>query len=132
MVTQIKLISIREDAGYLFDPKSSSSDRQLLDHIRKNGVLIPVILRPVSIFSQNEYRVVSGHRRFASARMLKMESIPAFIFRSGTDEVLRGLEEAIISSAQKLTGTGKKLQSKKDNKKSRSKPATKKPRTKKK
>ena len=108
MITQIKLISIREDAGYLFDPKSSSSDRQLLDHIRKNGVVIPVILRPVSIFSQNEYRIVSGHRRFASARMLKMESIPAFIFRSGTDEVLRGLEEAMISSAQKFNRNRKK------------------------
>lgn len=44
--------------------------------IRENGVLVPIIVRPVG---RDQYEIVSGHRRVHACTYLKMETIPALV-----------------------------------------------------
>ena len=54
----------------------------LVDSIRRNGVLTPVILRQEGL---NDYEMISGHRRLHAAKLAGLSSIPAFI-RDMTDD----------------------------------------------
>lgn len=55
---------------------------ELVESIRRNGVLSPVILRPAE---KNTYEMISGHRRMHAAQLAGLSSIPAFI-RDMTDD----------------------------------------------
>lgn len=55
---------------------------ELVESIRRNGVLSPVILRPAK---NNTYEMISGHRRMHAAKLAGLSSIPAFI-RDMTDD----------------------------------------------
>ena len=56
--------------------------QDLVESIRANGVLSPVLIRPVG---NDRYEMVSGHRRMHAAQILEMERIPAII-RDMTDD----------------------------------------------
>ena len=55
---------------------------ELVESIRRNGVLSPVILRPAE---KNTYEMISGHRRMHAAQLAGLSSIPAFV-RDMTDD----------------------------------------------
>lgn len=55
---------------------------ELVESIRRNGVLSPVILRPTE---NNTYEMVSGHRRMHAAKQAGLSTVPAFI-RDMTDD----------------------------------------------
>ena len=56
---------------------------ELVESIRRNGVLSPVILRPAE---KNTYEMISGHRRMHAAKLAGLSSIPAFIREMTDDE----------------------------------------------
>lgn len=56
--------------------------KELVESIRRNGVLSPVILRPAE---NNTYEMISGHRRMHAAKQAGLSSVPAFI-RDMTDD----------------------------------------------
>lgn len=55
---------------------------ELVESIRRNGVLSPVILRPAE---NNTYEMISGHRRMHAAKQAGLSTVPAFI-RDMTDD----------------------------------------------
>ncbi|MBR0341679.1 MAG: ParB/RepB/Spo0J family partition protein [Oscillospiraceae bacterium] len=55
---------------------------ELVQSIRRNGVLSPVILRPAD---NNTYEMISGHRRMHAAKQAGLSLVPAFI-RDMTDD----------------------------------------------
>lgn len=58
---------------------------ELVESIRRNGVLTPVILRPAE---KNTYEMISGHRRMHAAQLAGLTSIPAFIRDMTDDEAI--------------------------------------------
>lgn len=54
----------------------------MVNSIRFNGILNPVIIRPIG---DNEYEMISGHRRMHAAKLLGLDAVPAFI-RELSDE----------------------------------------------
>lgn len=48
----------------------------LVNSIRMNGILTPVLVRPVE---NNRYEMISGHRRMHAAELAGLKTIPAFI-----------------------------------------------------
>lgn len=56
---------------------------ELVESIRRNGVLTPVILRPAE---KNTYEMISGHRRMHAAQLAGLTAIPAFIREMTDDE----------------------------------------------
>ena len=56
----------------------------LIDSIQTQGILSPLIVRPLEN-TTDEYEVVSGHRRLHAAQKAGLETVPAFIYAIDRD-----------------------------------------------
>ena len=72
---------------------------ELVESIRRNGVLSPVILRPAE---KNSYEMISGHRRMHAAQLAGLSSIPAFIRDMTDDEAVLAMVDANIQREELL------------------------------
>ena len=84
---EIPINKIRPFRTHPFKVKDDDRMKELVQSIRENGVLNPVLLRPLE---KGVYEMVSGHRRMHAAKIAGLKSIPAII-RAMTDD------EAIIA-----------------------------------
>ena len=50
----------------------------LTESIRENGILTPLLVRPIE-GTADEYEVISGHRRLRAAQRAGLETVPAFV-----------------------------------------------------
>ena len=63
-----------------FDPKVHPEDEELLESVRANGVLEPIMVLEISSPGETQsYQIVFGHRRVAAARLSGLESITAIV-----------------------------------------------------
>ena len=62
--------------GHPFYVKDDGDMEQLTESIRSQGVLTPLVVRPLGT---GEYEVISGHRRLHACKKAGIEMIPAFI-----------------------------------------------------
>lgn len=68
-----KLVSFKD---HPFHVETDDGDfRQLVDSIRENGLIYPVVVRPKG----DVYEIIAGHRRVAACREAGMEEIPSVI-----------------------------------------------------
>ena len=65
-----------------FKLRDGEEKEQLLQSIKTQGAIEPLIIRPLS---ESEYEVISGHRRMEICKELSMEKIPVIV-RNLTDE----------------------------------------------
>ena len=56
---------------------------QLILSIRTQGLLTPIAVRPIE---NNEYEVISGHRRLHACKKAGIETVPALIYALNRDE----------------------------------------------
>jgi len=80
-----------------FQPRAGFREeplKELADSIRANGILQPLIVRPVG----DTYELIAGERRWRAAQMAGLEKVPALV-KSVTDERL--LEMALIENIQR-------------------------------
>ena len=63
--------------GHPFKVQDNEEMDALMESIQTGGILTPLIVRPLE--EENEYEVISGHRRLHAAIKAGMETIPAFI-----------------------------------------------------
>ena len=73
--------------GHPFKVNDNEEMDQLAESIRQQGVLNPIMVRPLDT---GEYEVISGHRRLHACRKAGIISIPAFCMR-GVSGVRRSL-----------------------------------------
>ena len=57
----------------------------LIESIKEQGILSPIIVRPVEE-AEKEYEVISGHRRLHAAVKAGMKTVPALIYAISRDE----------------------------------------------
>ena len=57
----------------------------LVESIKKNGVLTPVLVRPLK---GGIYEMISGHRRLHAAKLAELKKIPAIIKELTDDEAI--------------------------------------------
>ena len=65
-------------AGHPFKVKDDEEMNTLIESIQTQGVLSPLIVRPIE--NTDEYEVVSGHRRLHAARKAGITEVPALIY----------------------------------------------------
>lgn len=71
----------------------------LVDSIRENGILNPVIVRP----DQNgDYEMISGHRRLHAAGIVGLEKVPAIVKEMTDDEAIINMVDANIQREEIL------------------------------
>ena len=65
----------------------------LVDSIRENGILNPVIVRPDK---NGDYEMISGHRRLHAAEIVGLDKIPAIVKEMSDDEAIIKMVDANI------------------------------------
>ncbi|SFU49902.1 ParB/RepB/Spo0J family partition protein [Halomonas korlensis] len=68
---------------------------ELADSIRAQGVMQPIVVRPIG---ESRYEIIAGERRWRAAQLAELDTIPAVI-REVTDEVALAL--ALIENIQR-------------------------------
>ena len=71
--------------GHPFYVKDDDDMEQLTESIRQQGVLNPIMVRPLGT---DEYEVISGHRRLHACKKAGIEMIPAFIYSMDRSEAV--------------------------------------------
>ena len=63
----------------------------LVDSIRENGILNPVIVRPDQ---SGNYEMISGHRRLHAAKIVELKKVPAIVKEMSDDEAIIKMVDA--------------------------------------
>lgn len=71
----------------------------LVDSIRGNGILNPVIVRPDE---NGNYEIISGHRRLHAARIVGLKKVPAIVKEMSDDEAIIKMVDANIQREEIL------------------------------
>ena len=69
--------------GHPFHVKDDSEMAQLVFSVATQGLLTPLVVRPIE---NNEYEVISGHRRLHACKKAGIETVPALIYALNRDE----------------------------------------------
>ena len=69
--------------GHPFQVKDDAEMEQLVFSIATQGLLTPLVVRPIE---ENEYEVISGHRRLHACKKAGIETVPALIYALNRDE----------------------------------------------
>ena len=69
--------------GHPFHVKDDGEMKQLVYSILTQGLLTPLVVRPIE---NNEYEVISGHRRLHACKKAGIKTVPALIYALNRDE----------------------------------------------
>ena len=62
-----------------YQVRDDAEMEELAQSVRENGILSPVIVRPLEN-AENKYEIVSGHRRVRAAQKAGLTEVPAFVY----------------------------------------------------
>ena len=77
-ITNIPIAKLRAFEGHPYKVLDDEEMNALIDSIQENGILTPLLVRPLE-GTTDEYEVISGHRRLHAAQKAGLETVPAFI-----------------------------------------------------
>ena len=96
---EIEIEKIHPFRNHPFHVVDDAKMQDLIDSIRENGILSPTLIRPIG---NDEYEMVSGHRRMHAAMKLGMETIPAIIRDMTDDEAIVKMVDSNIQREELL------------------------------
>lgn len=79
----IPVEKLRPFAGHPFKVRDDAEMNTLIESIQTQGVLTPLIVRPIE--NTEEYEVISGHRRLHAAQKAGITEVPALIYALDRD-----------------------------------------------
>lgn len=79
----IPVEKLRPFAGHPFKVKGDDEMNTLIESIQTQGILSPLIIRPIE--NTDEYEVISGHRRLHAAQKAGITEVPALIYALDRD-----------------------------------------------
>ena len=82
-----------------FAVRHDEAMEQLVESIRVNGVLNPVLARPKADVG---YEIIAGHRRTEASRILKNPTVPCFICEMEDDSAIIAMVDSNLSQREKL------------------------------
>ena len=82
----IQVDKLRTFEGHPFKVLDDEDMGNLIESIRQQGILSPLIVRTVE--SADEYEVISGHRRSHAAVKAGLSEVPALIYPLGRNEAM--------------------------------------------
>ena len=95
----LEIAKIRPFKDHPFKVLDDEKMQDLMESIRINGILSPVLVRPIG---NDTYEMVSGHRRMHAAMMLDMDTVPAIIREMTDDEAIVKMVDANIQREELL------------------------------
>lgn len=99
VATEIDLVQIKGFKNHPFKVLDDEKMQDLVDSIKENGILTPVLVRPIG---NDQYEMISGHRRMHAASLLKMTMIPAIIREMDDEEAVLKMVDSNIQREELL------------------------------
>ena len=96
---EIELERIHSFPNHPFKVLDDDKMETLVDSIRENGILNPVIVRPDQT---GDYEMISGHRRLHAASIVGLAKIPAIVKEMSDDEAIIKMVDANIQREEIL------------------------------
>ena len=96
---EIDIASIHPFAGHPFKVVDDEKMQDLVESVRENGVITPVLIRPAE---NNQYEMISGHRRMHAAELAGLSTIPAIVRNMTDDEAVIAMVDANIQREELL------------------------------
>ena len=95
----IEIYKIRSFQGHPFKVVDDDKMLELVESIKDNGVLSPVLIRPCG---NDPYEMISGHRRLHAAKLAGLTAIPSIIREMTDDEATIAMVDANIQREELL------------------------------
>ena len=95
----IEIYKISGFKGHPFKVVDDENMQELVDSIKINGVLSPVLIRPTGM---DTYEMISGHRRLHAAQLAGLTAIPSIIREMTDDEAVIAMVDANIQREELL------------------------------
>ena len=96
---EIEIVRIHAFPNHPFKVLDDERMDMLVDSIRENGILNPVIVRPDQT---GNYEMISGHRRLHAAGIAGLQKIPAIVKEMSDDEAIINMVDANIQREEIL------------------------------
>lgn len=96
---EIEIEKIHSFPNHPFKVLDDEKMDTLVDSIRENGILNPVIVRPNN---SGDYEMISGHRRLHAACIVGMKKVPAIVKDMSDDEAIINMVDANIQREEIL------------------------------
>ena len=90
-VTYIEANKLKPFENHPYYVKDDDEMMNLTQSIKENGILSPLIVRPTE---NNEYEVISGHRRLHAGIKAGMDKVPALIYEMDRDAAVIALVDS--------------------------------------
>lgn len=81
MISADKLVPFE---GHPYKVLDDNSMNDLTESVQENGIMEPIIVRPIE--NTDNYEIISGHRRYRAAQKAGLAEVPAFIRPVSRDE----------------------------------------------
>ena len=95
----IEIYKISGFKGHPFKVVDDEKMQELVESIKVNGVLSPVMIRPTGM---DTYEMISGHRRLHAAELAGLTAIPSIIREMTDDEAVIAMVDANIQREELL------------------------------
>ncbi|MFO0109135.1 MAG: ParB/RepB/Spo0J family partition protein [Alphaproteobacteria bacterium] len=95
----LKSVSLDLLVAGKFQPRRSFDDTslsELADSIEKNGIMQPILVRPIA---GDKYEIIAGERRFRAAKLAKLKEVPVLVRADVKDD--QALELALVENIQR-------------------------------
>ena len=96
---EIEVSMIRAFKNHPFKVIDDDKMHELVESIMLNGVLVPVIVRPVE---DGYYEMISGHRRLFAVKQIGLERIPAIVKEYDDDEATLAMVDSNLQREEIL------------------------------
>ena len=81
----IPVEKIRPFEGHPYKVLDNDEMNTLIESIQQKGVISPIVVRPLEN-TEDEYEIISGHRRLRASVKAGLETVPALIYAVSRDE----------------------------------------------
>ena len=85
-ITNLKIENLKEFKGHPFKVVDDWDMVALTESIRKNGIISPVVVRPIE--GTENFEIISGHRRVFAAKKAGLTEVPALIYSMDKDTAI--------------------------------------------
>lgn len=92
-IEKIKINMLIPFENHPFKSRTGEEQTELLESIRANGTLVPIIVRSSSA---GKYEIISGHRRVEACKELSIDTIPAIVKELTNEEAIITMVDAYL------------------------------------
>ena len=91
-ITVLKIENLKEFEGHPYKVTDNEEMEALALSIKENGILSPVVVRPLK--DTEDYEIISGHRRIFAAKKAGLLEVPALIYAISHEEAIIALVDS--------------------------------------